>query len=178
MKITTLVVASILFAPAAAMATTVVTPAGGPYDIQSDSLFFGVVSAQAGGAGSYTIDFNNPHNTSHVAVADVAVTEAAVASLYTNLEMAWIDGRSLNTLVQVAGVGTLTTVFDSTYPVQQLQFTWSDSPAGTGFGFDVTSAVPLPAMLPLLLAGAGGLGFLAYRKNAHKSDFPSQNLVA
>jgi len=150
--------------PMAANAATVVVQGGGPYDVQSDNLFFGVVSSGGGGAGSFTIDFFNPSGTI-IAIADAAVTSAAVSTLFTDLTISWLDGLTLNTLVQAAGVDTLTTEFSGPFQSQRLVFEWSDSIADTGFGFDVeTSQVPIPAALPLFLSALFGLGFATRRR--------------
>jgi hypothetical protein len=147
--------------PMTANASTIVIQGGGPYDVQSDNLFFGAVSSSAGGAGSFTIDFFNPSG-SVLAIADAAVTSAAVNTLFTDLTISWLDGVTLNTLVQAAGIDTLSTVFSDMFQDQQLVFSWSDSVAGAGFGFDVetqVSDVPIPAALPLFLSAILGLGF-------------------
>lgn len=147
--------------PMAASASTVVIQGGGPYDVQSDNLFFGMVSSGAGGAGSFTVDFFNPSG-SVTAIADAAVTSAAVNTLFTDLNISWLDGVTLNTIVQVAGVDTLSTLFTDMFQSQRLVFDWSDSIAGTGFGFDVEteiSEVPIPAALPLFFSALFGLGF-------------------
>lgn len=147
--------------PMSASAATFVIQGGGPYDVQSDNLFFGMVTSSAGGAGSFTVDFVNPSG-SVFAVADAAVTSAAVETLFTDLTISWLDGATLNTLVQVAGVDTLSTLFSDMFQSQSLVFDWSDSVAGTGFGFDVETQVaeiPIPAALPLFLSAIMGLGF-------------------
>lgn len=149
--------------PMAANASTIVIQGGGPYNVQSDNLFFGVASSAAGGAGSYTIDFTNPSG-SVLAVADAAVTSAAVDTLFTGLTISWLDGATLNTLVQAAGIDTLSTVFSDMFQSQRLVFDWSDSVVGAGFGFDVeTSEVPIPAALPLFFSALFGLGFASRR---------------
>ncbi|PQA87147.1 hypothetical protein [Hyphococcus luteus] len=152
--------------PMAANASTIVAQGGGPYNVQSDDLFFGVVSSTAGGAGSYTIDFTNPSG-SVLAVADAAVTSAAVDTLFTDLTISWLDGVTLNTLVQAAGIDTLSTVFSDMFQSQRLVFDWSDSVAGAGFGVDVEtkiSEVPIPAALPLFFSALFGLGFASRRR--------------
>lgn len=150
--------------PVAANASTVVVQGGGPYDVQSDNLFFGVVSTNAGGAGSFTVDFFNSSG-SVIAIADAAVTSAAVDTLFTDLTISWLDGLTLNTLVQSAGIDTLTTEFSGLFQAQRLAFTWSDSTAGAGFGFDVeTSEIPIPAALPLFLSALFGLSFASGRR--------------
>lgn len=151
--------------PVAANASTVVVQGGGPYDVQSDDLFFGIASSgEDGGAGSFTIDFFNPSG-SVTAIADVAVTSAAVLTLFTDLTISWVDGVTLNTLAQTAGIDTLTTVFFGDFQFQQLVFTWSDSVANAGFGFDVeTSEIPIPAALPLFISALFGLGFATRRR--------------
>lgn len=151
--------------PMTVQASTIVTQGGGPYDVQSDDLFFGIVSSSAGGAGSLTIDFFNPGGAV-IAVADAAVTSAAVDTLFSDLTISWLDGLTLNTLVQAAGIDTLTTEFSGLFQSQRLIFEWSNSIAGAGFGFDVeTSEVPIPAALPLLFAGLFGLAFASRRRN-------------
>lgn len=150
--------------PLAAEAATVMIQGGGPYDVQSDNLFFGVVSPGAGGPGSFTIDFFNPSG-SVIAIADAAVTSAAVDTLFSDLTISWLDGVTLNTLVQSAGIDTLTTEFSGMFQAQRLAFTWSGSVPGSGFGFDVeTSEVPIPAALPLFLSALFGLSFAASRR--------------
>ena len=150
--------------PMAANASTVVVQGGGPYDVQSDTLFFGIVSSDEGGAGSFTIDFFNPSG-SVIAIADAAVTSAAVSTLFTDLTISWLDGITLNTLVQAAGVDTLTTEFSELFQSQRLVFSWSDSVADAGFGFDVeTSQIPIPAALPLFISALFGLGFATRRR--------------
>lgn len=155
--------------PMAANAATLVVQGGGPepggaYSVQSDTLFFGSVSSEGGGAGSFTIDFVNPSG-SVTAIAFAAVTGNAVSTLFTDLTFSWLDGVTLNTLVQAAGVDTLTTVFSGEFQSQSLVFKWSDSIAGTTFGFDVeTSQVPIPAALPLFISALFGLGFATRRR--------------
>lgn len=161
-----IIAACVALSPMAANASTVVVQGGGPYDVQSDNLFFGVVSSTAGGAGSFTIDFFNPSG-SVTAVADAAVTSAGIDTLFTDLTISWLDGVTLNTLVQAPGIDTLTTVFSDMFQSQRLVFTWSNSVAGAGFGFDVdTSVVPIPAALPLFLSALFGLGFARRRGRA------------
>lgn len=152
--------------PMAASASTVVIQGGGPYDVQSDSLFFGAVSSNAGGAGSFTIDFFNGSG-SVLAIADAAVTNAGISTLFTDLTISWLDGLTLNTLVQAPGIETLSTVFTDMFQSQRLVFDWSNSVAGAGFGFDVEtelSAVPIPAALPLFFSALFGLGFSTRRR--------------
>lgn len=161
-----LLFAVLLLAPAVAPATTLVTQFGGPYDVTSDRLFTGVVTSAADGAGTYTVDFFSPSQVTK-AVADVAVTSAAVTVVFKDLSMSWLDGESLNTLVQVPGIDTLSTVFHGAFMAQRLQFEWSDSTAGAGFGFDVTTTpIPLPASVFLLAAALGGLGVVRSRRVA------------
>lgn len=164
MKKILIIAACAALLPIAANASTVVVQAGGPYDVQSDNLFFGVVSSGAGGAGSFTIDFFNPSGVV-TAIADAAVTSAAVDTLFTDLTISWLDGLTLNTLVQAAGVDTLTTEFSGQFQSQRLVFDWSNSIADAGFGFDVeTSEIPIPAALPLFFSALFGLGFAARRR--------------
>lgn len=153
--------------PLAANASTIVIQGGGPYNVQSDNLFYGAVSSNAGGAGSFTIDFFNPSGTV-LAVADAAVTSAAVNTLFTDLTISWLDGLTLNTLVQAAGIDTLSTEFSDMFQSQRLVFSWSNSVAGAGFGFDVQtelSEVPIPAALPLFFSGLFGFAFASRRRN-------------
>ena len=159
-----------VMAPLAAAAATVVTDGGGPYDVTSDTLFTGIAQSSADGAGSYVIEFFTPGATVR-AVADAAVTVATVNESFANLTMSWIDGLNLNTLVSAAGVDTLTTVFDTTYPVQQLRFDWTDSDAQAGFRFDVqtdvqtgVAPVPVPASVLFLAPVLAGLGFAGRRR--------------
>lgn len=152
--------------PMAANAATVVIQGGGPYNVQSDSLFFGAVSTNAGGAGSFTIDFFNTSGAV-LAIADVAVTSAAVNTLFTGLTISWLDGFTLNTITQAPGIDTLSTVFSGMFQSQSLVFDWSNSVAGAGFGFDVEtqlSEVPVPAALPLFFSALFGLAFASRRR--------------
>lgn len=149
------------------VSASVVTESGGPYDVTSDVLFTGIATSDAGGAGSYVVSFFTP-GASVTAVADAAVTQATVDASFTDLTMSWIDGLALNAIVSASGVDTLSTVFDMTFPVQQLRFDWTNSVAGQGFRFDVTteamvSTIPVPASILLLLSGLGGLGLLGAR---------------
>jgi hypothetical protein len=156
-----------------AAAATIVTDIDGPYDITSDTLFTGIVQSLSDGAGSYVIDFFTPGATT-VAVADAAVTAATVNTSFINLTMSWLDGLEMNTLVSAAGVDTLTTLFDGTFPVQQLVFEWTDSDDQAGFRFDVeanVSAIPLPAGFLLLGSGGALFGLLGWRRRmAARSD--------
>lgn len=150
------------------VSAAVVTEGGGPYDVSSEALFTGVAVSDAGGAGSYILDFFTPGVTID-AEADAAVTQATVNQSFTGLSMSWVDGLALNTIVSASGVDTLSTVFDMTFPTQQLRFDWTDSVAGQGFRFDVTttggvSTIPVPASLLLLLSGIGGLGLFGARR--------------
>jgi len=166
--------AFLAYLPVAGFASTLVNETGGPFDVQTDSLFFGVALSGAGGPGTFTIDFINPSG-SVTAIADAAVTTQAVTNIFVGLTMSWLDGVSLNTLVQAAGIDTLTTVFSTGFQSQRLQFEWADSPAGTGFGFDVrttASAVPVPAALPLFAASLVGLGLMSRRRRAVYRAFP------
>lgn len=152
--------------PVAANASTVVIQGGGPYNVQSDNLFFGTVSSNAGGAGSFTIDFLNSSGAV-LATADAAVTSAAVNTLFTGLTISWLDGSTLNTLIQAPGIDTLPTVFSGIFQSQRLVFDWSNSVAGAGFGFDVAtqlSEIPVPAALPLFLSALFGLAFASGRR--------------
>jgi hypothetical protein len=145
-------------APLGASAATIAVQGGGPYDVSIESLFTGIVISSADGAGSYVLDFftSGPVVT---AVVDAAVTAATINTSFTDLTMSWIDGLALNTLVSATGVDTLTTEFNSGFPVQQLVFEWTDSDADAGFRFDVTTTpVPLPASVLLLGAAFAGLG--------------------
>jgi hypothetical protein len=145
-------------APFGVSAATIAVEGGGPYDVSTETLFTGIVVSSADGAGSYVLDFftSGPDVT---AVADAAVTEATIDTSFTDLTMSWIDGLNLNTLVAATGVDTLTTAFNSGFPVQKLVFEWSDSDVGAGFRFDVeTTPVPLPASVLLLGAAFAGLG--------------------
>lgn len=153
-------------APLGASANTIAFEGGGPYNISSDSLFTGIVTSSADGAGSYILDFFTPGQTV-VGVADAAVTQATIDSSFTDLSMSWIDGRSSNTLDSAAGVDTLTTEFNDEFPVQQLRFDWSDSVAEAGFRFDVetdVTPVPLPASILLIGSALAGLGLFGRRR--------------
>lgn len=158
--------AAMLLAPAIAPATTIIVEGGGPYDVTSDDLFSGVALSFSGGPGAYTVEFFTP-GALVGAVADVAVTDAAINTLFTDLTISWLDGATLNTLVQAPGIETLSTVFSGAFPTQSLVFSWSDSVQFAGFGYDVTTSVapiPLPASFLLLGAALGGLGLLARRR--------------
>lgn len=165
-----LLFATLFLAPAIAPAATIVVEGGGPYDVTSDTLFSGIAISFTGGAGSYTIDFFTPGAVAG-AVADAAVTSAAISTLFTDLTMSWIDGETLNTLVQAPGIDTISTIFSGAFPTQQLVFSWSDSVQLAGFGFDVSTEtasmpqpIPLPASVLLLGAALGGLGVLGRRR--------------
>lgn len=160
---TTCFAGALALAPFAASAVTLVEEGAGPFDITSDTLFTGVVTSLAEGPGEFTIDFFAPGGSTE-ATADVAVTFESVMTIFTDLTMSWIDGLTSNTIVQSPGIDTLTTVFAAPNLVQQLQFSWSGSTLGAGFGFDVVtgvSQVPLPAPLLLLLSAIVGLGFVS-----------------
>lgn len=165
-------IAAILLAPAVAQAATIVVEGGGPYDVTSDTLFAGVASSFTGGPGTYILDFFTPGATVG-AVADVAVTAAAINTLFTDLTMSWIDGATLQTIVQAPGIDTLSTVFSTAFPMQKLEFSWSDSVQFAGFGYDVTTTmasdpnpIPLPASILLLGAAFGAIGLAARRRAA------------
>lgn len=152
--------------PVAAMSATVVNNVDGPYDIASDTLFTGIAESSADGAGSYIVEFFTS-GASIGAIADAAVTTATVNASFTDLTMSWIDGLNFNTIVAVAGIDTLSTVFDAIYPVQQLRFDWTDSVAAAGFRFDVTAAmtaVPVPGALLLLGSGGALMGLFGWRR--------------
>lgn len=104
--------------------------------------------------------------TSGPEVEAIADSAATVGTSFIDLTMSWIDGQSLNSLVSAAGVDTLTTIFDMTYPIQQLRFDWTDSAAGQDFRFDVeaaVTAVPVPAPIFLIGAALAGLGLVGRR---------------
>lgn len=160
---TTIFAGALALAPFAASAITLVQEGAGPFDITSDTLFTGVVRSLAEGPGVFTIDFFAPGGST-TAEADVAVTFESVMTIFSGLTMTWIDGLTSNTIVQSPGIDTLTTVFAAPNLIQQLQFSWSGSTLGAGFGFDVAagvSQVPLPAPLFLLLSAIVGLGFVS-----------------
>jgi hypothetical protein len=97
------------------------------------------------------------------------VTDAPVIAIFKDLTMTWLDGASLNTLVQAPGIGTLSTVFQMPYLSQRLQFSWSDSVKGAGFSYDVATSpapIPLPASIFLLGAALGGSGWIKSRGRA------------
>ncbi len=157
---------AVTVAPLGASAATIAVQGGGPYDVTSDSLFTGIVESTADGAGSYILDFFTPGPTVD-AIADAAVTEATTNSSFTGLTMSWIDGLNLNTLVSAAGVDTLSTSFNTVFPVQQLRFDWTDSVNEAGFRFDVettVAAVPLPASILLFGSALAGLGIFGRRR--------------
>lgn len=163
-----MMIAAVLLFPAVASATTIVVEGADPYDVTSDSLFSGVVISFDGGAGAYTVDFASPGPVVG-AIADAAVTSAAVNTIFTDLTMSWLDGATLNTLVQAPGIDTLSTVFSGAFLSQRLRFSWSDSVQLAGFGFDVSTTptpVPLPAGVLLLGAALGGLGLIRGRRVA------------
>lgn len=154
-----------LAAPFGVSAATVTQQGGGPYDITSDTFFTGIAQSVAGGAGSYIVDFFTPGGM-RIAKADAAVTAGTVGISFTGLTMSWIDGVSLNTLFAVEGIDTLTTVFDASFPVQQLRFDWTDSDAGQGFRYDVATTIPLPASILLMGSALAGLGMFRRRQRA------------
>lgn len=161
-----LYVCALTVAPLSASAVTTAVQGGGPYDVASDTLFTGVVESTADGPGSFILDFFTSGNRV-VAIADAAVTDATVDTSFGNLSMSWIDGLELNTLVSATGVDTLTTVFDETFPVQQLRFDWTDSISEAGFRFDVEtsiSEVPIPASILFLGSALAGFGYLGRRR--------------
>lgn len=155
-----------MVAPIGVSAATVTVEGGGPYDVTSDTFFTGIVQSSADGAGSYVVDFFTPGDTV-TAIADAAVTAGTVNISFTNLTMSWIDGLNLNTLVSSTGVDSLSTVFDTSFPLQQLVFEWTDSDNQAGFRFDVetsVAAVPLPASLILFGSALAGLGIFGRRR--------------
>ena len=160
---TTFLAGALALAPFAASAITLVQEGAGPFDVTSDTLFTGIVTSLAEGPGAYTIDFFAPGGSTS-AEADAAVTFESVNTIFTDLTMSWIDGLTSNTIVQSPGIDTLTTVFAAPRLIQQLQFSWSGSTLGAGFGFDVVTGVaqvPLPAPVLLLLSALVGLGFVS-----------------
>lgn len=153
-------------APLGASAATEVFNDGVINDITSDTLFTGIVESFSDGPGSYVVRFETPGATVF-AIADAAVTDATVATSFTNLTMSWIDGLNENTLVSATGVDTLSTTFNTAFPRQRLVFDWSDSDVGAGFRLDVqapVSAIPLPASILLMGSALAGLGLFGRRR--------------
>lgn len=165
---------------AAALATAVVmtgsasaltsVSAGSSNDITSDNLFIGQVAA-FGGSGSYAVNFTSSVNPLRVQ-ANASVT-INVLGTFSGLTISWIDAATstvLNSTSVLAGITTLSTLFNNNAQGQDLVFSWSDSTrtrdgSPVTFDFDV-AAVPLPAGGLLLLAALGGLGLARRRKAA------------
>lgn len=148
-----------------AEAATLVAEGGGPYDITTDSLFFGTVESASGEAGSYIVDFTSSTDPL-AATASASLTGDVLDATFTNLTMQWQDtdsGTSLATASVEAPVTRLDTVFGEPNLDQSLVFNWEDSVEGAGFDFDV-NPVPLPAGAWLLLSALGGMGALQYRR--------------
>ena len=163
-----------LAAPVGVSAATNTGNSGTTYDITSDSLFTGIANSGDGGAGNYTVRFFTPGPTVN-ALAQAGLTDAAISASFTDLKMIWVDGATLNELVSASGVDTLSTVFDMTFPNQQLRFEWTNSDAGQGFRYDVITdvqtgvgVIPLPASVLLLGSALAGLGVFRRRQTAAK----------
>lgn len=134
--------------------------------------FFGNATA-AGGAGSFTVQFNATSDPIFAAAS--ATIGNVVAGTFKNLVMQWIavsDNFVLASTAITPFVTTLPTVFtfcgvlcgDDTQ--QWLFISWTGSKAGAGFDVEVVAAVPLPAGGLLLLGALGGLAALRRRKMA------------
>lgn len=158
-------------APLGVSAATVVVDGAPPYDVLSDTLFTGIVLSRDGGAGRYVVDFFTTQTTA-IAVAEAAVTDATVNASFTGLIMSWDNGIFRDDVLSARGVDTLTTVFDRVGELHTLSFDWTDSVANQGFRFDVTSrfepdsvgVIPLPASILMLLTALGGFGVFGARK--------------
>lgn len=159
-------------APLAVSASTLIEEGGGPYDINSDTVFIGIVNSGTGGAGDYVIEFFSTGGITN-ALADASITIIGVGNSFTGLTMSWIDGLALNTIVSTSGTYQLNTQFNPDFPVQQLRFDWTNSEPDAGFGFDVTTSmdtgvIPLPASVLLLGSALAGFGVLRRRKQSAK----------
>jgi hypothetical protein len=173
----TTVAAALFLAPAAAMSTTVTTIAPnqisvgytsagadlvlGPLDLATNPI---AITALFGGSnidGSLAFDvFSStgaPGARGSVNINIVADNETFIGTF---------DGTPLN-FVQVAGdyVASFQTAFSGPGDLASFFLDFSGFDPGDQFQVNV-SAVPLPWTLPLLLAGLGGLGLVARRKEA------------
>lgn len=152
------VVAAFVSVPASAV--TVIVD-GGDYDINSDSVFGGTL-LPAGGAGSWTVQFDSSFDVEATSMVTLSTPRA---DSFTDLAMGWYenDAGSVGALLAWASVGdgltTLSTLFTNPNLSQFLRVSWADSTAGLGFDIDVV-AVPLPASLLLIMAAFAGLAFV------------------
>lgn len=159
---------ALLVVPAVASAATIVTEGGGPYDVTSDTQFTGIAISEDGGAGTYTVDFFSP-SAPRTARAESAVTIFDVGTIFSGLLMTWLGPQTPTVVMVAPGLNDLATLFDDGVLSQGLQFAWTASVDGAGFGFDVATsvpAVPLPATGLLLLGTLGGMAAFRRRRRA------------
>ena len=160
------VLASGLAATSAGAVTVVAN--GGTYDVPGDDTqFIGDVKDSSGGAGSYSVTFNNA--SAGTGVATVTIGELT-ASTFSNLMASWVDldDTVLASTAVTPVVTSLSTMFmDPDSLSQSLVFSWTDSLVGSGFDFEVeVSPIPLPAAGLMLLTGIAGLGAIRSRRKA------------
>lgn len=159
--ITALVIALM---PIGATAATFIQD-GNAYSIGYGSEFFGDVTSTAGGAGSWTIEFNADSDPIE---ADASLSIGRiVANQFTGLRLSWLD-TSLNVLstvmVPTAPGANLMTRFSAPNLDQFLRIDWTGSTAGAGFDVEVAADVPVPAAGLLLLTALGGAFALRRRR--------------
>ena len=120
--------------------------------------------------------------TSNVDLSADAVASITIpaSSFFTNLELSWFNTKDIAVPIVIgdfsgllAGTISVTPILNflsSTFSAgagtlsQFLVVSWDTAVDGAGFDISVTSTIPLPAGLLLILTGIGGLAVVGRRR--------------